>query len=74
MPLVVLRLERGDVDGARDALCRAPPGTQISLPWYQGAVALAVGDPASALTAFEAAGTELGSRLAPPEAGELARR
>jgi DNA-binding CsgD family transcriptional regulator len=59
MPLVVLRLERGDLAGARDALDRAPPGTQISLPWFQGAVALAAGDPAAALTCFEAAGAEL---------------
>lgn len=59
MPLVVLRLERGDLDGARDALRRAPPGTQISLPWYEGAVALAAGDPAAALRCFEAAGAEL---------------
>ncbi len=59
MPLVVLRLERGELDGARDALRRAPPGTQISLPWFEGAVALAAGDPAAALSFFEAAGAEL---------------
>jgi DNA-binding CsgD family transcriptional regulator len=59
MPLIVLRLERGDLEGARDALRRAPPGTQISLPWFEGAVALAAGDAAAALTCFEAAGAEL---------------
>ena len=63
MPLVVLRLELGDVDGARDALRRAPQGTQISLPWYQGAVALAAGEPATALACFQAAGVELESGL-----------
>ena len=63
MPLVVLRLELGDLDGARDALRRAPPGTQISLPWYEGAVALAAGDPAAALSFFEAAGAELEGAL-----------
>ena len=59
MPIVALRLERGELDGARDALHRAPPGTQISLPWFEGAVALAAGDPAAALSFFEAAGAEL---------------
>jgi DNA-binding CsgD family transcriptional regulator len=63
MPLIVLRLELGDLDAARDALRRAPPGTQISLPWYEGAVALAAGDPAAALSAFEAAGAELEDAL-----------
>jgi DNA-binding CsgD family transcriptional regulator len=63
MPLVVLRLEQGDLDGARDALRRAPPGTQISLPWYEGAVVLAAGDATAALTFFEAAGAELESGL-----------
>jgi DNA-binding CsgD family transcriptional regulator len=63
MPLIVLRLELGDLDAARDALRRAPPGAQISLPWYEGAVALAAGDPAAALSAFEAAGAELEDAL-----------
>lgn len=59
MPLIVLRLERGDLDGARDALRRAPAGAQVGQAWFAGAVALAAGDAAAALTAFEAAGAEL---------------
>ncbi len=63
MPLIVLRLERGDLDGARDALRRAPAGAQIGQAWFGGAVALAEGDAAAALSAFEAAGAELEGAL-----------
>jgi DNA-binding CsgD family transcriptional regulator len=59
MPLIVLRLERGELDGARDALRRAPAGAQVGQAWFEGAVALAAGDAATALSAFEAAGAEL---------------
>ena len=59
MPLIVLRLERADLDGARDALSRAPAGAQVGQAWFEGAVALAAGDAATALRAFEAAGAEL---------------
>jgi DNA-binding CsgD family transcriptional regulator len=62
-PLVVLRLERGDLAGARDALRRAARGAQPGLPWFEGAVALAAGDAAAALAAFEAAGTLLDDML-----------
>ena len=59
MPLIVLRLEIGDLEGARDALRRAPAGAQVAQAWFDGAVAMAAGDPAAALGFFEAAGTEL---------------
>jgi DNA-binding CsgD family transcriptional regulator len=59
IPFIALRLERGDLDGARDALRRAPPASQIGQAWYDGAVALAEGDAAAALKWFEAAGAEL---------------
>jgi DNA-binding CsgD family transcriptional regulator len=59
MPLIVLRLERGDLAGARDALDRAPRGAQIGQGWFDGVVALAEGDTARALSSFEAAGNEL---------------
>jgi DNA-binding CsgD family transcriptional regulator len=58
-PLVVLRLEHGDLAGARDALRRAARGAQPGLQWFEGALALAAGDAAAALAAFEAAGTLL---------------
>src|SRR5262249_24737529 len=58
MPLIVLRLELGDLDGARDALRRAPVGAQVGQTWFEGAVALAAGDPAAALPFYEAAGAE----------------
>lgn len=58
-PTVVLRLERGDLDGARDALSRVPPGAQIGQAWFNGAVALEAGDPGAALDFFMAAGDEL---------------
>jgi hypothetical protein len=41
MPLIVVRLELGDRDGARDALRRAPAGVAIGQSWFEGAVALA---------------------------------
>jgi DNA-binding CsgD family transcriptional regulator len=63
MPLIVLRLERGDLDGARDALDRAPRHAPFGLAWYDGAVALAAGDPVGALSFFEAAGAELEGTL-----------
>ena len=63
MPLIALRLELGDVEGAGDALRRAPVGAQIGQAWFDGAVALAAGDPAAALSFFEAAGNELENAL-----------
>ncbi|HEY5429541.1 MAG TPA: hypothetical protein VIK04_10525 [Solirubrobacteraceae bacterium] len=71
MPLIVLRLEQGDLDGARDALRRAPAGAQVGRAWFTGAVALAVGDAAAALTAFEAAGAELEGGLGVVNPGVL---
>ncbi|MGH2889798.1 MAG: AAA family ATPase [Solirubrobacteraceae bacterium] len=71
MPLIVLRLERGDLDGARDALLRAPAGAQVGQAWFTGAVALAENDAAAALTAFEAAGAELEDGLGVVNPGVL---
>ena len=71
MPLIVLRLELGDLDGARDALRRAPAGAQIGQAWFDGAVALAGGDAAAALVAFEAAGAELEGALGVVNPGVL---
>jgi DNA-binding CsgD family transcriptional regulator/tetratricopeptide (TPR) repeat protein len=71
MPLIVLRLERGDLDGARDALRRAPPGAQVGQAWFEGAVALSAGDAAAALSAFEAAGAELEGGLGVVNPGVL---
>jgi DNA-binding CsgD family transcriptional regulator len=71
MPLIVLRLERGDLDGARDALRRAPAGGQVGQAWFAGSVALAAGDAAAALTAFEAAGAELEGGLGVVNPGVL---
>jgi DNA-binding CsgD family transcriptional regulator len=71
MPLIVLRLERGDLDGARDALRRAPAGAQVGQAWFEGAVALAAGDAAAALSAFEAAGAELEGALGVVNPGVL---
>lgn len=59
-PLVVLRLERGDLAGAREALERTPRGWHNpGLDWFAGAIAAAAGDYSTALEAFEAAGAEL---------------
>ncbi|MGH2873867.1 MAG: LuxR C-terminal-related transcriptional regulator, partial [Solirubrobacteraceae bacterium] len=71
MPLIVLRLERGDLEGARDALHRAPAGAQVGQAWYEGAVALATGDPAAALRAFQAAGAQLEDGLGVVNPGVL---
>ncbi len=59
LPLIVLRLERGDLDGARDALRRAPARALVGQAWFEGAVELAAGDAAAALSSFESAGVEL---------------
>jgi DNA-binding CsgD family transcriptional regulator len=60
-PLVYLFLELGDLDGARDALQRTPPGMHTpGLPWFAGAIAYTAGDYVAALAAFERAGEELG--------------
>jgi tetratricopeptide (TPR) repeat protein len=59
-PLVVLALELGDVRGARDALRRTPAGQHNpGLAWFEGSVALAEGDAATAFEQFQAAGVEL---------------
>lgn len=58
-PLVVLRLELGDVPGAREALARTPPGHTPGLDWFAGSVEAAAGQHEAALKAFEAAGREL---------------
>jgi DNA-binding CsgD family transcriptional regulator len=71
MPLVVLRLELGDVDGARDALRRARRGSHIGQAWFEGSVALAAGDATAALAAFEAAGAELEGALGVVNPGVL---
>jgi DNA-binding CsgD family transcriptional regulator len=63
MPLIVLRLELGDLDGAQDALRRAPAGAQIGEAWFKGRVEMAAGDPAAALRSFVAAGAELEGAL-----------
>ncbi len=71
MPLIVLRLERGDLDGARDALRRAPVGAQVGQAWFEGAVAMAAGDAATALSSFESAGVELEGGLGVVNPGVL---
>jgi DNA-binding CsgD family transcriptional regulator len=71
MPLIVLRLERGDLDGARDALSRAPAGAQVGQAWFSGIVELAAGDAAAALSSFEAAGAELETGLGVVNPGVL---
>jgi DNA-binding CsgD family transcriptional regulator len=70
-PLVVLRLELGDLEGARDALHRSPSGANPGYGWFEGAVALAAGNAAVALTAFEAAGAELEGMLGVANPGVL---
>ncbi len=63
-PLVRLRIETGDLDGARAALRQTPPGIHNpGLAWFGGAIALAAGDHAAALAGFEEAGEELEVRL-----------
>ena len=63
-PLVQLRVELGDLAGARAMLQRTPRGVHNpGLPWFAGAVALAAGDSAAALAAFEEAGAELEGML-----------
>jgi DNA-binding CsgD family transcriptional regulator len=71
MPLIVLRLERGDLDGARDALRRAPAGALAGQAWFEGAVELAAGDAAAALSSFESAGAELEAGLGVVNPGVL---
>jgi hypothetical protein len=52
---VSLGSSAGDLDGARDALRRAPTGAQVGQAWLEGAVALAAGDAAAALGKLEQA-------------------
>jgi DNA-binding CsgD family transcriptional regulator len=63
-PLVRLLVERGDLEGAREAFRGTPAGIHNpGLPWFAGIIAFAAGDYAAALTEFEAAGEELEGRL-----------
>lgn len=59
LPLIVLRLELGDLAGARDAAQRIPTAGIPGRAYYDGAIAYAEGDSATALVAFEAAGLDL---------------
>jgi DNA-binding CsgD family transcriptional regulator len=71
-PLARLRIELGDLDGARQALARTPRGLHNpGLAWFTGAIAYAAGDFAAALTAFEEAGEELEGRLGAGNPGVL---
>jgi DNA-binding CsgD family transcriptional regulator len=71
-PLVRLLVEVGDLDGAREALRRTPPGiNNPGLAWFAGSIAFAAGDYSAALTAFEEAGEELEGRLGVGNPGVL---
>jgi DNA-binding CsgD family transcriptional regulator len=71
-PLVQLRLELGDLDGAREALRHTPPGLHNpGLAWFEGSIAYAAGDYAAALDAFERAGEELEGMLGMGNPGVL---
>lgn len=61
-PLVRLLVELGDLEGAREALARTPPGVHNpGLAWFAGIIDAAAGDHAAALAAFRRAGEELES-------------
>jgi DNA-binding CsgD family transcriptional regulator len=51
-PLIRVRLEHGDLPGARSALRLAERGTMPGLEWFQGWVAFAEGDAREALDRF----------------------
>lgn len=58
-PRIMMALETADIQGARSALAASPAVFNPGLPWFEGAVAHAAGDPAAALDAFERAGEVL---------------
>lgn len=63
-PLVCLRIELGDLAGAREAFHRTPRGLHNpGLDWFEGTIASAAGDHAAALAAYQRAGQELEGQL-----------